>query len=105
MLRADRAEQLTAAIAAELAEIPDQAVLEALPAGIRPAVVLLRKLARVDLIAEVRRSAASSAARLPGLIREDPARAQAIADRVIWLAAWLDDQTDDQPELTLFRSS
>lgn len=104
MLRTDRVELLTAAIAAELEALPDRAVLDALPAGLGTAVTLLRRLGRVDLIAEVRRSAVSSAIALPDRIRDDPDRAQAIADRLVHIAAWLDDQTDDPPELRLFRS-
>lgn len=101
MLRTDRLAQLAEAIAAELDALPEDAILATLPPAIASALRLVRKLARVDLIGEARRSAAAMVRQLPARAEADPAGAQAILDRAVGVVAWLDDQSDAEPDLRL----
>lgn len=103
-MQVDRIERLTEAIAAELEALPDDTILSALPPTMAAALKLVRKLGRVDVIGEARRSAISSVRALPDRCRAEPDQAQAIIDRLVGIVAWIDGQTDVEPELRLFRS-
>lgn len=101
MLRTDRLERLAAELAAELDAIPEDAILGALPPAIASALRLLHKLGRVNLIGEVKRSGADMVRSLPDRAAADPAAAQAVLDRAVGIVAWLDDQSDAEPDLRL----
>lgn len=100
MLRQDRMRELVALVEATMEAVPDAELLEAMPAPVATSVKLLRRF-RVDLLADVRRSVMTSAQALPDQCSRDPERAQRILDRTIGLIAWLDDQTDEPPALSL----
>lgn len=104
MLRTDRMRQLSDQLAAELAAIPEDAIMGALPPTVAAALRLVRKLGRVDLLGEVRRSAVAMVRQLPERCEADPATAQAVLDRAVGVVAWLDDQTDVEPDLRLLSS-
>lgn len=101
MLRTDRVSQLAELLAAELDALPAEAIEAALPPTVATALRLVRKLGRVDLIGEVRRSGAAMVRQLPARCEADPAAAQAVLDRAVGIVAWLDDQTDAEPDLRL----
>lgn len=101
MLRTDRVQQLADQLAAELDALPEDAILSALPPTIAAALRLVKRIGRVDLIGEVKRSGVGMVRQLPQRCDADPAGAQAVLDRAIGIVAWLDDQTDAEPDLHL----
>lgn len=93
MLRADRVERITRAMADAL----EAADLEAMaPTTLRPLLRLARSL-RMDPLAQLRTMATSWLVDLPRLVASDPDQAERTGAWLVHLVAWLDDQVDEPP--------
>lgn len=97
-LRHDRLTELTAALAG-LVEQTDMATV--FPPALRPALPIIKTLARVDLPAELKARLLGSLRSIPERAAADPGPAERVARLLVHLAAWLTDQTDVPPDLSV----
>lgn len=98
MLRLDRLAEVTTAVAQliETAPLPP----DALPPAAATLLALAR-VARLDVEALIRSTAATSLRSLPSQASADPARADELAAWGAHLLAWLRDERDDPPSADL----